>query len=69
VLKKSESLVRVGDLFDLLRGDVPRFGLLDLELDAHDLWLMYQRTISDALGVDLDEVTKDKGLIHDLGAT
>ena len=61
--------IRVGDLFDLLRGEVPRFGILDLELDAHSLWPIYQRAISDALGVDLDEVTNDKGLIHDLGAT
>jgi hypothetical protein len=61
--------IRVGDLFDLLRSDVPRFGVLDLELDADTLWPTYQRAVSDALGVDLEEVTKDKGLIHDLGAT
>jgi hypothetical protein len=60
--------IRVGDLFDFIRGEVPRMGVLDLELDADALWPMFQREISDALGVDLEEVTKDKGLIHDLGA-
>jgi hypothetical protein len=61
--------IRVGDLFDLLCSDVPRFGVLDLALDAETLWPTYQRAISDALGVDLAEVTKDKALDHDLGAT
>jgi hypothetical protein len=56
--------IRVGDLFDLLCGGVPESGVLDLELDADTLWPIYQRAISDALGVDPDEVTKDKGLIH-----
>ena len=37
-------------------------------MDSEVVWLMYQRKISDALGVELDEVTKDKGLIHELGA-
>lgn len=60
--------IRVEDLFDFIRGDAPRMGVLDLELDADALWPMFQREISDALGVDLEEVTKDKGLIHDLGA-
>jgi hypothetical protein len=61
--------IRVGDLFDFLPDEVPRFGVLDLQLDADILWPIYQRAISDALGVDLEEVTKDKGLVHDLGAT
>ena len=60
--------IRVGDLFDFIRGEVPCVGVLDLELDADALWPMFQREISDALDVELDEVTKDKGLIHDLGA-
>jgi hypothetical protein len=60
--------IRVGDLFDFIRGEVPCVGVLDLELNADALWPMFQREISDALGVDLEEVTKDKGLIHDLGA-
>ncbi len=48
--------IRVGDLFDLLRGEAPQFGVLDLELDADTLWPIYQRAVSDALGVDLEEV-------------
>jgi len=60
--------IRVGDLFDFLCGEVPHSGVLDLELDADALWPIYQRAISDSLGVDLEEITKAKGLIHDLGA-
>jgi hypothetical protein len=60
--------IRVGDLFEFIRGEVPQSGVLDLELDADSLWPFYQRTISDALGVDLEEIGKDKGLIRDLGA-
>jgi hypothetical protein len=60
--------IRVGDLFDFIRGEVPQSGVLDLELDAGALWPIYQREISDALGIDLEEITKDKGLIGDLGA-
>ena len=59
----------VGDLFDFIRGEAPQSGVLDLELDADVLWPIYQRAVSDALGIDLKEITKDKGLIHDLGAT
>src|SRR5690242_16437800 len=59
--------IRVGELFDFIRGEVPRSGVLDLELDADALWPIYQRAISDALGVDLEVITKEKGLIHDLG--
>jgi acyl carrier protein len=68
VLKHDPPDIRVGDLFDFIRGEVPRSGVLDLELDAHALWPIYQREISDALGVDIENVTKEKGLIHDLGA-
>lgn len=60
--------IKVGDLFDLIRSEIPRSGILDLEQDADILWPIYQRALSDALGVDLDEVTKGRGLIHDLGA-
>ena len=58
----------VGDLFDFIRGEVPQSGVLDLELDADALWPIYRRAISDALGIDFEEITKDKGLIRDLGA-
>jgi hypothetical protein len=61
--------IRVGDLFDFIRGQSPRVGVLDPELDADALWPMFQREISGALGVDAAEVTKDKGLIHDLRAS
>jgi hypothetical protein len=60
--------VRVGDLFDLVRGEVPQSGVLDLESDADALRPIYQGAVSDALGIDLDEVTKDKWLHRDLRA-
>jgi hypothetical protein len=37
-------------------------------LYADALWPIFQRAISDALGVEPEEVTKEKGL-KDLGAT
>ena len=43
-------------------------GVLDDEFDAETIWFMFQRDVSDALGVELDEVTKDKWLIQELGA-
>jgi len=60
--------IRVGQLFDFIRGEVPQLGFLDLELDADALWPIIQRAISDALGVESEVVTKEKGLIHDLAA-
>jgi hypothetical protein len=68
VMRNDPPDIRVGDLFDFIRGEVQRSGVLDLDLDADALWPIYQRAISDSLGIDLEEVTKDKGLIHDLGA-
>jgi hypothetical protein len=61
--------IKVGDLFDLIRAKVPQAGVFDLDIDADLLWLLFQRELSDALGVDLCELTKDKGFVHDLGAT
>jgi hypothetical protein len=61
--------IRVGDLFDFIRGEVPQSGIFDLQLDADALWVIYQRALSDSLGVDVEEVTKDKGIIYDLGAS
>jgi hypothetical protein len=43
--------IRVGDLFDLVRTAVPQSGVLDSDLDADALWPMFQREISDAMGV------------------
>ena len=53
---------RVADLFEFIRGKVPQSGVLDSDLDADDLWPMFQHAISDALGVEPEEVTKEKGL-------
>jgi hypothetical protein len=61
--------ITVGDLFELIRDQIPQSGVLDLEIDAELLWPLFQQQICDALGVNLEDVTKDKGLIHDLGAT
>jgi hypothetical protein len=61
--------IRVEDLFELLRSVIPGSGVLDLELDADDLWPTFQRAISDVLGVSIEEITKDNGLIQDLGAS
>ena len=52
----------------VIRREVPRSRVLDSDLDADALWPIFQRAISDALGVEPEEVTKEKGL-HDLGAT
>jgi hypothetical protein len=60
--------IRLADLFDFIRGEVPRSRVLDSDLDADALWPMFQRAISDALGVEREGVTKQKGL-NDLGAT
>ena len=68
VMRNDPPDIRVGDLFDLIRSEIPHVGILDLELDADDLWPMFQREISGALGIDADEIKKDKGLVHDLGA-
>jgi hypothetical protein len=61
--------INVGALFELIRDQIPQSGVLDLEIDAELLWPLFQQEISDALGVNVEDVTKYKGLIHDLGAT
>ena len=53
---------------DFIRGEVPQSRVLDSDLDADALWPLFQRVISDSLGVDPEEVTQGKGL-NDLGAT
>jgi hypothetical protein len=60
--------IRAADLFDFIRGKVLQSRVLDSDLDADALWPIFQRAISDALGVEPEEVTKEKGL-NDLGAT
>ena len=59
--------IEIGDLYELVRAQVPSTSVLDLETDGEDIWLIFQREISQALGVDEDEVTKDKLLNRDLG--
>jgi hypothetical protein len=60
--------ISVGELFIFIRAEAPQFGVLDLDVDAEVVWRNYQRAISDALGIEAQEVTKDKWLGHDLGA-
>ncbi len=60
--------ITVADLFDFIRGEVLQSRVLDSDLDANALWPILQRAIADALGVEPEEVTKEKGL-NDLGAT
>ncbi len=67
VMRNDPPEIRVGELFDLVRGEVLQSGVYDLDLDADSLWPIYQRAICDAFGIDLEEVTKDKGFIRDLG--
>ena len=67
-IKNEPPDISVGELFDFVRGQVPQAGVLDLDADADILWPLFQREVSDALGVELWEVTKDKWLVQDLGA-
>jgi len=60
--------VKVGQLFDFIRAQVPQSGVLDLDVDANILWPLYRQQLAEALGAELSDITKDKGLIHDLGA-
>ena len=60
--------IRVGQLYDFVRSHVRPWGLADLDSDADVIWLMFQQQIADALGVSLEEVTKDTRFLHDLGA-
>jgi hypothetical protein len=60
--------VKVGQLFDFIRAQVPQSGVVDLDLDDKILWPPYQQQLAQVLNVKLSEITKGKGLIHDLGA-
>jgi acyl carrier protein len=59
--------VLIGQLFDFVRGKAPFDGVLDEEMDAEAVWLMFQRAVADWMGGEPEEVTKDRWLIHDLG--
>ena len=60
--------ITVGDLFDFVRREAPHSHIIDDELDADLMWAMFQREVSDSFGVEPSEVTKERWLIHDLGA-
>ncbi len=60
VMRNDPPNITVGDLFDAVRAQAPQLGVFDLDLDADALSSMFQRKISDSLGVDIEEVTKDK---------
>lgn len=65
----------VGDLFGLIRKRIPprvyqrlnSESLLDGEIDGDVLWLIFRTTLSDCLGVDRGEITKDAAFFRDLG--
>jgi hypothetical protein len=59
--------VFVGELFDLVRGRGAA-SVLDRELDGDFLWPIFRQALSDGLGIEPDEVTKEKGFFRDLGA-
>jgi acyl carrier protein len=58
-----------GDLFEYVRRKARLSGvrLLDDETDSHLMWPLFQKAVSDALGVEPGEVTKESWLIRDLG--
>lgn len=60
--------IRVGRLYDYVHAKAVHAGVFDEDLDATVIWAMFRRALSDALGVEPDEVSKDRKLIHDLGA-
>jgi hypothetical protein len=69
LLEKNEPPdIMVGELFDFVRSRAKRFGVVDDEMDADSIWLMFQRDISDSLGVEPGEVVRGKWIIRDLGA-
>jgi hypothetical protein len=45
------------------------FGVLDCEQDAEILWPIYRRELSDGLGIDEEDVTKDKWFVRELGGS
>ncbi len=59
--------IRVGELFDLIRGQPPQLGVFDQDQDADVLWRLFQREVSDGLDTDEEEVTKDKWFVKELG--
>jgi hypothetical protein len=60
--------IRVGRLFDYVHAKAVHSSVFDEDLDTELIWAMFRRALSDSLGIEAEELTKDKGLIHDLGA-
>lgn len=69
MMKNDPPDIAVGDVFDFVRSRAIASGVVDPEMDADLIWPMFQRDISDSLGVEPDEVVKDRWIIRDLGAT
>ena len=42
--------IMVGELFDVVRGEVPQSGVLDVDLDSDALWPIYRRADLGRLG-------------------
>jgi hypothetical protein len=62
--------VTAGELFAFVREKVRSAGtsVLDDELDSDALWPIFQRALSDSLGVERDEVTKDRWVLRELAS-
>jgi hypothetical protein len=60
--------IRVGRLFDFVHDKAIHAGVFDEDLDTDLIWAMFRRALSDSLGVEEEEIGKDKRIIHDLGA-
>jgi hypothetical protein len=60
--------IKAGELYEFVRALMPGDGVVDPDMDAGVLWAMFQRDVSDALGVDTSAVTKDSWLIRELSA-
>lgn len=61
--------IKAGELYEFVRARMSGDGVVDPDMDAEVLWVMFQRDVSDVLGVDAWAVTKDSWLVRELGAT
>ena len=59
--------ITVGEMFDLVSKKAFLAGSFDEEMDKGVIWPIFQKEVSDALGVEPHEVTKEKWLAHELG--
>ncbi len=60
--------IRVGRLFGFVHDKAIHAGVFVEDLDSDLIWAMFRRTSRTALGVEEEEIGKDKGIIQDLGA-